>query len=268
MHSRGYTSVLNIVVFVVLETAAFLLLANSSTTRQIWLATEFNNIKAVIWRPIDSIREYLNLAEENERLSSDNLALERKLRKGRDSLRNEVARWTETAGAGFEVMPANIVTRTTGSQHNYLIVDRGSADGVEVNDGIVTPRGVVGVVTNVGEHYSYAMSYANQHMSVSAKTGAGNYIGSLNWSGRRSDESVLSGIPLHADIEDSDTVLTSGFSSIFPPDIPLGTITGRKTDESTAIFTVRLFEDFAKIQYVFIVKNHGRDEINELKNAE
>ena len=268
MRPRGYTFVADLAAFIVLEVAAFCLLVNSSTTRQIWLATGFNDVKAVLWRPVDNLRRYSNLEEENERLSSDNLLLTQRLLEEKNSLRSEMAKWTKSLGSEYEVIPANIVTMTNGSQHNYIIVDRGKSDNVEVNDGIITAKGVIGVITNVGEHYCYAMSYANQQMTISAKAGTDNFIGSLNWSGKRSDESVLSGIPLHANIEDSDIVYTSGYSSIFPPDIPIGVVVDRKNDESTSSFTIRLFEDFAKIQHVMIVKNLGRNEINELENAE
>lgn len=268
MRSRGYIFVVNLIVFSILEATALFLLLNSSTTRQIWLATGFNNAKAVIWGPIERLSGYFRLEEENERLAEENLMLAQKLLDEKKSLRSDLAKWTKTAGTEYELIPANVVTRTDGSQHNYVIVDRGRADNVGVNDGIVTSKGVIGVITNVGEHYSCAMSYANQHMTISAKAGDDNYVGSLNWSGKRSDESELSGIPLHANISDSDIIYTSGFSSIFPPDIPLGVVVGRKSNENTAIFTIRLFEDFAKIQHVFIVKNLGRKEINDLENAE
>lgn len=268
MRSRGYSFIANIATFIVLEVAAFYLLMNSSTSRQIWLATGFNNAKAVIWGPFDRLRNYMHLAKENERLAGDNLLLTQKLFDERNSLRSEMSKWTKAMGTEYDLIPANIVTMTTESQHNYIIVDRGKRDNVEINDGIITSKGVVGVITNVGENYSYAMSYANQQMTISAKVGADNYIGSVNWNGKRSDESVLSGIPLHANIEELDIVYTSGYSSIFPPDVPIGVVVGRKEDENTASFIIRLFEDFAKIQHVFIVKNPGREEINGLVNAE
>ncbi len=264
MHSKGYTFIANLATFIILEVAALCLLINSSTTRQIWLFAGFNSAKAAIWGPVDKVRNYLHLAKENEMLAEDNLQLTRKLLDERNSLKSEMAKWTKAFGPEYDVMPANIVTMTTGSQHNYVIVDRGKRDSVEVNDGIITPKGVIGVVTNVGEHYSYAISYANQQMTISAKAGEDSYVGSVKWSGKRSDESVLSGIPLHANIENSEIVYTSGFSSIFPPDIPIGVIIGKESDESMSSFTIRLFEDFAKIQHVLIVKCSGRDEINEL----
>lgn len=267
MRSNRYTFIANLATFIILEVAALCLLINSSTTRQIWMFTCFNSAKAVIWGPVDKVRNYLHLAKENERLAEDNLLLTRKLLDERNSLRSEMSKWTKALGPEYDVMPANIVTMATGSQHNYVIVDRGKRDSVEVNDGIITSKGVVGVITNVGERYSYALSYANQQMTISAKAGENNYVGSVKWSGKRSDESVLSGIPLHANIENSDIVYTSGFSSIFPPDIPIGVIIGKESDESMSSFTIRLFEDFAKIQHVFIVKNSDRNEINELTDA-
>ena len=68
------------------------------------------------------------------------------------------------------------------------------------------------------------------------------------------------------EFEPGDTVFTSGFSSIFPPDIPLGT-TGKSkiVNGATYEIEIELFEDFGSLRYVTIVENLGKGEIKQLE---
>lgn len=257
--------IINVAVFIILEVASFCMLAAGNTAQNIWIGRGFNNVKAVIWGQIDGIGEYFSLAGENRRLAEENSILLSSLVNRRSS---KDAGVTFTAYGNYSFMAAKVVTMTHGSQHNYLIVDKGQADGVEVDDGIITSKGVIGIVAGVSRHFSYAISYANQEMAISAKIGPKESVGSLRWGGYRSDESILSGIPIHTEVEVGDTAWTSGFSSIFPAGIPLGTVKDKNIENgSTADFRLRLLEDFKNIHHVFIVKNLDREEIKELENA-
>ncbi|MBR2072473.1 MAG: rod shape-determining protein MreC, partial [Alistipes sp.] len=109
---------------------------------------------------------------------------------------------------------------------NYIIIGKGEADGVEKGDGVVTGNGAIGVIDAVSEHFSYARSFQNHGMSISARLGPTGTSGQLVWDGIRSNGAFLNEIPHHVEISVGDTIYTSGFSSIFPPDIPLG-VTGK-----------------------------------------
>ena len=68
--------------------------------------------------------------------------------------------------------------------------------------------------------------------------------------------------------EKGDTVYTSGYSSIFPPDIPLGTIGESKiVNGATYEIDVKLFEDFGALRFVLIVENVGKGELKELEEG-
>ena len=103
-------------------------------------------------------------------------------------------------------------------------------------------------------------------MSISARLGREGSVGPLSWNGRGSNEAILSEIPHHVDFAPGDTVYTSGFSSIFPADIPLGITGGAKVvNGATYEIEVELFEDFASLRYVTIADNLGREEMNALE---
>jgi rod shape-determining protein MreC len=133
--------------------------------------------------------------------------------------------------------------------------------------GVITGKGVVGVIDAVSEHHSYARSFKNHEMSVSSRLGKDGFIGPMSWDGSSSSRAILKEIPHHAEVAPGDTVYTSGFSTIFPADIPIGT-TGEAeiVNGSTYEIEVILFEDFGKLKYVTIVENIGRKEIEELED--
>ena len=259
----GRSTIVNVAVFIILEGASLCFLYTGSHMQQLWIGHGVHNVMASTWGKVENIHNYLNLKKVNETLSEDiRMLSETVYTPPRDSASGMV--WQNTR-AGFRMMTANIVTSSSGSQHNYLVVDRGNVDGVKVRDGIITPKGVIGVVESVSEHYAFALSYANQDMVISAKLGREGSVGSLSWDGLHTTTSILSGIPVHVETEPGDTVYTSGFSTIFPKDIPLGTVVEKKIiSGSSSDIKVRLFEDFSSIHHVIVVQNTDKKEIQDL----
>lgn len=255
---------INAAVFVLMETASLWILSNSSDFHKSWIGSVMASFSAGTWGQIDNILSYFELREQNDRLALENFELTQAMQQMSDSLARTDVTWKKQRG-NFEYMPCTVVTKSNNSQHNYLVVDRGYADGVEDGDGIVTAKGVIGVVHGISEHYSMAISIDNNDMTVSAKIGEEGFVGSLSWDGIHSNGALLKGIPLHAKVETGDTVSTSGFSSIFPADIPLATVKEIKVrNGSAAEIILELFEDFSKIRYAMIVKNRDRKELEEL----
>ena len=154
-------------------------------------------------------------------------------------------------------------------QHNYFILDKGYEDGVQPQSGVITPSGIVGIIDAVDKHYSYGLSFMNTGISISARLGNEGAVGPLTWDGVSMDGAVLKEIPLQYKYAPGDTVWTSGYSSLFPPDIPLG-IAGSSKVVNGAVneIDVDLFQNFTALRYVTVVSNSGREEIMYLENLE
>jgi rod shape-determining protein MreC len=166
----------------------------------------------------------------------------------------------------YTYIPAKIMKISNNTQHNYMIIGKGAADGVAEGAGVITGKGAVGVIDAVSEHFSYARSFKNHDMNISARLGADGAVGPLSWDGRSSAGAILKEIPHHVEFHPGDTVYTSGFSSIFPADIPLGTAGKAKiVNGATYEIEVTLFEDFAALRHVTIVDNLGRQEMTRLE---
>ena len=266
MPSReGKRTLVNAAVFIILEVAALSIFLHNPTMQAAWIGRGAHNVMAAVWGGVDNVKRHFSLRAENDSLAAQNFRLQEQLRQLCEKSPETV--WKKER-VHFSICNASVVTATRGSQHNYLILDRGAADGVAIDDGIVTDKGVIGIVQSVSDHFCFAVSYASTDMTVSAKLGRSGSVGQLCWSGIKSSESILSGIPIHAAVEQGDTVYTSGFSSIFPADIPLGTVVDKSiSNGNSAELRIRLLEDFSAVHYVSIVKNLDRAELKRLKEG-
>lgn len=271
--SRGgniFRIIFNAAVFILLEAAALVMLKHDGPMQDIWLSKGIHAFQGAVWGGTESIRDYFSLRKQNAALAEENYRLRNVIREYRAFTGKEIAEDSaRNVIGGFRYLHAEAVKVSNNKQHNYLILNKGYEDGIEELSGVVTNSGVIGIIDAIGRHYSYARSFKNSGMVVSARIGKEGPVGEIMWDGMSSNGAVLREIPHHIVLHQGDTVYTSGFSAIFPPDIPLGT-TGEATvvNGSTYNIKVTLFEDFSSIRYVTIVSNIDKEEIQELENAD
>jgi len=258
MAGKRSSNLINAVIFIVLEFAAIFMLYSTRSLQNIWINRATHRVLGFIWQGSDNMKSYFGLREKNRALSEENMRMAAALRQlqGRKlALAGAVA---DTLTGDYKYTPATIVKMSANSQHNYIILDKGSADGILPKSGIVAANGVVGIVDAVDEHFCYGITLQNVLLSVSARIGPYGAVSPMEWSGRRSNLAVLKNIPMHIEVAKGDTVWTSGFSGIFPPDIPLGLTGKSKTvDGSVQEVEVELFLDFSALRYVAIVENRN-----------
>lgn len=258
-------------IFILLEIAALAMLNSSGSLQRAWFARGSHGFMKAIWGCSQKVGDYFSLGRVNDSLALENHNLRARLAEMEFAMAEAGLASPDMnidKVKGFSYTPAHIVKISNSTQHNYMIVDKGAADGIEEGAGVITGKGAVGIIDAVSEHYSYARSFKNHEMSISARLGKEGAVGPLSWDGRSSSGATLREIPHHVEFEKGDTVYTSGYSSIFPPDIPLG-ITGdaKVVNGATYDIKIRLFEDFGALRYVTIVENQGRDEMKSLEGG-
>ncbi len=270
--SNIYTILANTAVFIFLEIAALNMLSSSSSVQNFFITRNLQGLAGRFWGISESVSRYFSLPKENKELADDIFELNKKISKMTRAL--EIAKLDslaridmELASDKFKFMPAAVVKNSLNKQHNYLIIGKGSDDGVRPQSGIITADGVVGIIDAVSRHYSYAISFLNSELSISARIGNDGAAGPMVWDGKHIDGALLREIPLQYKFDEGDTVYTSGYSSIFPPDIPLG-VTGdtRIVNGATYEVKIKLFQDFSALRYVTIVTNSDIQEIEDLEN--
>ena len=269
---RGNTyPVIVLALFIALEFAGGALLSRSSTLQDIWFNRMSHRVMGALWGGTETIRNHFNLQKQNDQLREENFRLSEELRalKEAGEMLTEEAELVKGSGSRFTYIPATVVKLSKNSSHNYIILNKGRADGIKPNSGIISSLGVVGVVSAVDEHFSYGLTLMNSKISVSARVGRTGIVAPLVRDGVHTDRAYLSDLPLHYEIPEKDTVRTSGFSSIFPPDIPIG-VTGLSNmmNGSTNRTEVFLFQNFSALRYVTVVNNPVRDEITSLEKKD
>lgn len=269
---KAYIKIINAAVFILLEIAAIGMLRNASSLQSIWISRISHGVMRNLWGRSENIKYYFSLKEVNDNLAEENNYLREKIY-NYEEITDITAHENELSGMStgkdFSFIPASIMKISRNKQHNYFIINKGYEDGINAQSGIISVSGAIGVVDAVEKHYSYCISFMNSSSSISARLGSEGAVGPLIWDGVRSDGAILKEIPLQARFEPGDTVWTSGYSSLFPPDIPLG-IAGESKVVNGAVREIRvnLFQDLSSIRYVSVVINNGRDEIINLEQFE
>lgn len=258
-----WPTIINTAIFIAMEIAALNMLAGGSTLHGVRISGAAHRFMGNVWGRTEAVKYYFSLRESNDSLMRENRLLHEKLL--RYSAMESMADRSVEVREDFTFIPAKILKISNNKQHNFLILDRGSEDGVAEQSGIISGKGVVGIVDAVGKHHSYALSLLNSDISVSARIGSEGAVGPLVWDGMNSDGALLKEISLQYKYSPGDTVYTSGYSSIFPPDIPLGIAGEAKIiNGATNEIRVRLFQDFSTLRYVTVVTNNNRSAMEEL----
>lgn len=261
--------IISAAIFIALEIAALSMLRNSGELQDIWISRIGHGVMKGLWGSSQKITNYFSLAETNDALAEENHELLLRIHQLEDALKENgihsgpAPRNTRR----FRFTNASIIKISTNSQHNYFIIDKGKKDGIVNGSGVITPNGAVGIIDAVSDNYSYVISFQNHNMNITARIGRDGRHGPMSWDGIKSNGAILREIPHHLEIVPGDTIYTSGFSSIFPSDIPLGTI--RKAsivNGATYDIKVTLFEDFGALRYVTVVENIGDKELRQLED--
>jgi len=265
MRRRGssFPIIINLAVFIFMEVASLYMMKNNSELQRTWLANGSNAVKGSVWGVSESISDYFHLKKVNDYLALENYELQEEVFRLNEIVRSYNLDQAESSRiSGYTMIPAEVIKMSRAKQHNYIILNRGYEDGIKEKSGIITRQGVIGIVDAVSAHHCYAMSFQNNDISISARIGQEGGNGILVWDGKSSRGALLKGIPLQYKYAPGDTIFTSGYSLVFPPDIPLGVAGDAKVvNGSTNEIEVELFQEFKAIRYVTVVHNNSFEEI-------
>lgn len=257
-----------LILFILLEGFSIWLLADHNYYQKASFGNLSRGINNITDNQVSSINRYLGLKQSNIELMVENVSLRNEIAKLKNKL--EVNKSNENdsiGGVKFTFSTARIVNNSINKQNNYLTLNVGSNEGIQREMGVITKDGIVGIVASVSNNFSTVISLLNTNLKVSAKHRRSGSFGSLYWDGINYREVILSEIPQHVNLIQGDTIVTSGYSSIFPPDIPLGTIEEfTLKDGSFYVVKVRLLSDFKRIDHVYVIKSHQAAERKLIEN--
>lgn len=262
--------------FILLEVVSFTLLFRFNNYQgSVWF-TSANVFTGSICEMAGNVSSYFGLRDENRELMVRNVQLELELerlkervfRYEKDSLQMQFGQEQDEIDSK-QVVPARVVNNTVNRIDNYITIDKGEADGVFTEMGVLSGTGVVGIVYRTSAHYAVVLPILNSKSSISCKIKRTDYFGTLKWNGGSSDIAWLKDIPRHSEFSLGDTVVTSGHSAIFPENIPIGVVDDMEDsrDGLTYLLKVHLFTDFARLHDVGVVGYYNGTEQVELENS-
>jgi rod shape-determining protein MreC len=149
-----------------------------------------------------------------------------------------------------------------------MTIDKGSDDSIAVDMGVMSAHGIIGVVTQTSPHFATVISVLNPKFNLNGKIKRNDYFGPLVWDGKDPQYTYLTELPRHAECSIGDTIVTSGYSSVFPMGLPIGAVVGepQATADNYMSVKVRLFSDFNRLKEVFIVKNNYQQEKKQVES--
>lgn len=262
-------------VFVLLEVASFVLLfKNNSYQGSVWFSSA-NAVAGKLNEWNSSAMAYLSLTDVNQQLTQRNAYLERQVNLLMDSL--AATRKDSTLGksaqikalAGYKMIPAKVVSNSIDKADNLITIDKGTADGVRKDMGVVCGTGIVGIVYLASSHYAVVIPIINKSSNISCTIQKRGYFGYLHWDRKPSDIAYLDDVPRHAHFRLGDYVVTSGYSSVFPPGIMVGKILHvfNSVDGLSYRVQLRLSTDFGNLRDVVVIDDTLLKERVELLRA-
>lgn len=224
-------------------------------------------------KKVQNVTSYISLRDQINEVREENAALLQKFlneKQHQASLPATGDSTDSTTGdleASYRVLAANVINNSISRKNNYLTLDKGGAQGVNPGMAVITSKSIVGIVTDTSRHFSLAMSLLHSNSRISAKLKRSGFFGSLIWKEFDPRNLSLEDIQKYADVLVGDTVVTSGFSIIFPEGLPIGIVTSLGTEPGAFTYSirVRLFESLSSVRSVYLIDNRYKDEKEELE---
>jgi len=257
------------ILFILIESIALSLTIQSNHFQRAKVVGFTQNLSGFYHSKVRSLTEYLNLREVNQKLSAENTRLNNILYQ---SYRSEDLFFFKQNDTVFHqqyyLTNAGVINNSVNKQHNFLTLNKGSEQGVQPDMAVTCSDGVVGVIFGVSKQFSTVISLLNTNLKISARLKNNTYFGSLGWDGKDYRTAILTDIPYHVKIQKGDTIVTSGYSAIFPEGILLGTIKDYNSEGGNFyIIRVNLSTDFKNLAYVNIISNLRKTEQLKLENS-
>lgn len=248
--------------------SAILLLSSNPYQHHVYL-TSANVVASGLYRTTNGVTSYFSLREINEDLQRRNSDLELEVYSLKEIIREQNQRMyadtmtVDSALSRYHFIIAHVINNSINHSHNYITIEKGRLDGIEPEMGVMDQNGIVGIVNVVGDHTARLISVLNPYLRLSCKVKGENQVGSLVWDGKNPGEAILEELPKHAKFIKGDTIVTSGYSSVFPEGVPVGTIMSGTRDHEDNFYTLRvkLFTDFSTLSTVRVIRDKMKDEL-------
>jgi rod shape-determining protein MreC len=157
----------------------------------------------------------------------------------------------------YKMIAGSVISRDYGTWSNTMIIDVGTADGIDKDMPVVTPDGVVGFISDAYPHSSRVQLLTDPRTSIGAiiQRPESRVASVVRGNGNVPTEPQFVNIAKDADVLEGDKLITSGFGSIYPKGLYIGTIVSIHQNENDFVkyAVIRPSVDFSKLEEVFVI---------------
>ncbi|MFT4643987.1 MAG: rod shape-determining protein MreC [Planctomycetota bacterium] len=268
--------------FIFLQLIAIFLIVQNNRYHKASFINSANYFTGSVYSNVKNATMYMDLKQENEKLAQENAILRNSLQSIEYTLippLDSIVLDTTITGETildtlildslnyFKYIPALVISNTINKRYNYVYLDKGTRHGMYNNMGIIEPNGLVGVVVNVTEDFSLVMPLINEKSKISVKIKNQGYFGTLQWEKGDARFAHINEVPNHVILEKGDTIVSSGYSQIFPKNILIGYVeeTNKESGNSFLNIKIRLSVDFSKLNYTYAINNKQIESFKKLE---
>ena len=247
-----------LIIFLFLQGFSFNLYFNNNSFQNSIALKHSNTVKGKIYDFSNTISEYFHLKEINSQLLNENNKLHNLLNT-KKNISNEKSQ---------KYIAAKIINNSIHKRDNFITINKGEKHGVKNGMGVICNDGVLGIVHSTSENYSLIISVLNKESAISICLKKQNNYGSLKWKGFNYKQANIEGIPNHVDVNIGDTIITNGYSTIFPAGIDIGNVVSHQenSESGNQDIKINLFTDFNNVKYAYIVSSNESLEQLKLEN--
>jgi len=267
----------NTILFLFLEGIALLLIIQNNTAQRLALGDALLEMSISIAQTRQDVVSFFGLKDVNRQLLSENQRLKEQVlflnqtleqqshSPEQDSVPN--LGQNQPVDSIYKIISCNVIRNTTDKAYNYITLNKGSKHNIKKDMGVLSPEGIAGRIIQTTPNFSVALSALNRSFKLSVKTLNKENVGVYEWPGKNTRFGLLKYIPSDIIIQENDTVVTSGYSYVFPPDYMVGIVdsVGNQTAEGFYEVRLKLATDFRKLNQVYVIENLYKSLLDSLE---
>ena len=233
-----------------------------------WLSSS-SKVVGSVYQIKENLENYFELKKVNKNLSEENANLRKALYQSQFEKALIEGKFGNTDTLNkFIVSAAKVIKNSVIREKNLITLNKGGKEGIVQDMGVISDKGVVGVVEKTCDHFTTVISLLHSELSINASLKNTKHFGSLIWDTKTIDRCILVDLPKISNIQIGDTIVTGGMSSVFPAGIPIGQVSAYSVPNNSSFYKaeVRLFNDMSNLDQVYVIKNTLKEEQVSLEN--
>ncbi|MGB3467030.1 MAG: rod shape-determining protein MreC [Cyclobacteriaceae bacterium] len=252
--------------FIFLQAISIWLLVRNNRYYNAAYLSSSNSVVATLNQNVFNTNKYFSLREVNEQLAKENALLREQLTKYMYESEYENLSFNDSLINRYEIIPAKVERNSTAKKNNLILLDKGKLHDIKPGMGVIGTSGVVGQIRYVSDNFSTAVSLLHTDIRISSMLTRDNTIGTTQWDGDDIRSAKLKYVPRHVPLAIGDTVVTSGFNSVFPPGVMIGRVKNVdvRVNESFYDIDLALSTEFSNLSMTYIIKDKLIMEIDSL----